>query len=341
MAVWNKVQRETPIYQSPYLSPWFTKAVSNVRDDVFVTIIEDSGKPIGFFPFQRQGSRGVPVAGGLNDCQAVVVSPMAQWSPVGLLSGSRLRLWDFDHLLADQAPFKPFANLVESSPIIELSKGFDAYLLQKKTNGSNRISQTQRKWRKLLREQKNHASVRFEALSKDGSALAQVIEWKIQHCERTGTYPYLKEGWAVELLERLLQQDSPSCSGALSVLWVGDRIAAAHFGIKSTKVWHWWFPTYSEEWSKYSPGAILLLSLCEHVADMSLSQSVIDLGKGKDAYKSSFANGSYLLLEGYISQCSTYAMVRSLKRASMDWARNSEILEPARRVRKKMKRKQS
>jgi CelD/BcsL family acetyltransferase involved in cellulose biosynthesis len=194
-----------------------------------------------------------------------------------------------------------------------------------------------RKRRKLEREHGGPDNIRFEAISSDQRALRKVIEWKISQCERTGTPVFFREAWAVEMIERLLAQEAPGCAGALSVLWVGDEVAAAHFGIRSRGVWHWWFPTYSEEWSQYSPGKLLLLETCGHVADSTTSWHTIDLGKGDDSYKASFANAAYPLLEGSVSLGSAYHTLRSAKRRTMDWARTSPILLPIRQFRRAFK----
>lgn len=331
IGAWDAVQRTHDVYASPYLSPWFARAVAGVRNDVYVTTLEDAGRPVGFFPHQRSGARGVPIAGTLNDCQAVVVNPAAEWSPSDLVRESGLRLWDFDHLLAAQEPFRAYARRHDVSPIIRLGDGFAAYEQDRKAAGSRRIEQLQRKWRKLERE---HASVRFEACSRDVSALRRVIEWKLAQCERTGAPVFFREHWTVELVERLLAQDEPGCAGALSVVWIGDEVAAAHFGMRSRTLWHWWFPTYADAWSGYSPGALLLLKLCAHVASPETPQHTIDLGKGDDAYKPSFANDAVPLLEGHVSRGSAYAVARSAKRGAIAWAKHTPLLAPVRSARR-------
>lgn len=337
IAAWDGVQRSHAEYASPYLSPWFARAVAAVRDDVYVTVLEDAGRPVGFFPHQRSGNRGVPVAGTLNDCQAVVADPAAEWSPADLLRDSGLRLWDFDHLLAGESRFEPFARRRDESPIIDLAGGLDAYAAERRAAGSRRLEQLGRKWRKLARE---HDGVRFEACSRDAGALRRVIEWKLAQCECTGAPAFFRESWAVELVERLLAQDEPGCAGALSVVWVGGEVAAAHFGMRSRTVWHWWFPTYADAWSAYSPGALLLLKLCEHVGAGGTPQRTIDLGKGEDAYKASFANGAVPLLEGHVSRGSPYAAARSIGRGARALAQRSALLSPVRSARRAWRARQ-
>ena len=334
---WRDIQGTHPWMASPYLSPEFTQTVAQVRRDVFVTVMEDGAKPIGFFPHQKQGSRAVPVAGHLNDCQTIIADPQAGWSATDLLKGSGLSLWDFDHLKIENTPFEPFSHATDVSPVINLKDGFELYAQARKEAGTKRIEKLIRSRRKLERDSGGDGSVRFEALSSNSSVLNQVITWKIEQCERTGTYPYFKDLWTVELVERLLALQSPGCSGALSVLWVNDDIAAAHFGMRSPDIWHYWFPTYDSRWFSYSPGAIQLLDLCQHLCQPEVSQHMIDLGKGDDPYKTSFATEAYELWEGYISHKSAYTKARTAGRSLRDWSRHTPVLEPARRLRAMLK----
>ena len=337
IAEWSNVQRSDPAFSSPFLSPQFTLAVADVRDDVFVTVIENDGKPVGFFPHQADGHRALPVGGRLNDCHAVIASDKAQWSPRDLVAASGLSLWDFNHLIDSQTQFRPHAHTTAVSPLINLAKGTDAYLEDRRAAGSKRVAQFQRKWRKLLREKGGESEVRFVPRSDDKSALERVIQWKLDQCLRTGSYPYFNETWTVDLVHRLHQTEEADFFGALSVLFVGDTVAAAHFGMASDRWWHWWFPTYSNDWSAYSPGGLMLLKLCEHVGSEDATQDTIDLGKGDDVYKSSFANGEYGLLEGHVANRSAYAVYRSAKRVSRAWARQTPVLEPVRQVRKRLR----
>jgi CelD/BcsL family acetyltransferase involved in cellulose biosynthesis len=334
MSTWSKIQRLNRSFASPFLSPHFTLAVADIRDDVFVTVIENDGSLVGFFPYQVKGHRAHPVGGFLNDCQAVIATADAHWEPRELLVASGLSLWDFDHLVANQTEFTTNARATSTSPIIRLDGGFECYIADRKAAGSKSVAQLQRKLRKLSRE---NGEVRFCPNSKDKSVLECVFRWKLEQCRRTGSYPFFEESWTVELVERLHETEGYDFFGALSVLWVGDEIAAAHFGIASDRQWHWWFPTYSDNWQRYSPGGLMLLCLCEHVGSETTSQTVIDLGKGDDPYKSSFANDSYGLLEGHVANGSAFAVFRSAKRRARTWLSRTPALAPICEIRRWMR----
>ena len=334
VAAWDALCLAHPLYRSPYLSPHFTAAAGAVRDDVFVTVMEEGDRPVGFFPHQRQGRRGLPVAHPLNDCQAVIAAPAAEWAPRDLLAAAGLTLWDFDHVVAGQREFAPFARLTDVSPVIDLGQGFDGYAEELRTKGSKRIKKLNRQRRVLERD---HGTVETIALDRDAEALSCVMDWKLEQCLRTGTRPYFREKWAVSLVDRLMALEVPGCSGALSVVRTDGRIVAAHFGIRSRDVWHWWFPVYDDDFAVYSPGAILLLDICERVGSDIAPQRLIDLGRGDDPYKSGFANAAYEIIEGHVSRGSAYAAARGAARAARGWARTTPCLAPLREARKAWK----
>jgi CelD/BcsL family acetyltransferase involved in cellulose biosynthesis len=188
--------------------------------------------------------------------------------------------------------------------------------------------QLQRKARKLEREV---GDVGFVAHRVDRSVLEYVIRMKSRQCRRTGSFDFLGElGWTVPLLERIVETDVPGFSGMLSVLYAGGKIAAAHLGMRSESVLHWWFPVYDPEsdLARYSPGGLLLMMLAEHGASVGLR--ALDLGKGEDSYKASFRTGAVIVAEGSVETPSLHAALRHARARSREWLRHSPVLAPLR-----------
>jgi CelD/BcsL family acetyltransferase involved in cellulose biosynthesis len=181
------------------------------------------------------------------------------------------------------------------SPLVDLSTGYEAYRSDRQAAGSRVLTETARKDRKLAREV---APVEFSPHVADASVLGQVMAWKSEQYRRTGLVDLFGFRWARELVERIMHTSSERFSGMLSVLRAGDRLVAAHMGMRSLGVWHWWFPTYDHEYARYSPGAILLMRTIERACESGLSQ--VDLGKGDDEYKQRFANAAVDLAEGSV-----------------------------------------
>ena len=332
---WREIQGTNPSLRNPYFCPEYTESVAAVRDDVFLGILEEQdGRVAGIFPFQM-ATRHIaePVGGRMSDYQGLIVSPGTECDAGELLRGCGLKVWKFDHLLEDQACFSGFHGVKDFSQAMDMSNGYDAYLAEKRKSGSRRLAQFQRKGRKFEREV---GAFRFETYSTDEDAFEQVIAWKREQCIRTGAPDFLGWGWTRALLERIWRIRNTHFSGMLSVLYHDETIIAAHFGMKSSTVCHWWFPTYNSEYSRYSPGGVLLLKLAESVAADGIT--LVDLGKGKEEYKPSFSNYEIGLAEGAAFVPSPIAFLYKARQDSEQFLRRSPYAErvktPIRKVRR-------
>jgi CelD/BcsL family acetyltransferase involved in cellulose biosynthesis len=323
---WLERQRGSPLLSSPYFCPDFTLAVSQVRTDVRVAIMEDQHGIVGYFPFQRERfGAGRPVGAGLSDHHGVVAAPDAAWDARDLLRACRLAFWEFDHLVAEQAPFSGFHRRLAASPALDLSGGFAAWRKAKLDAGSGRITQLERKARKLEREV---GPLHFEPHVLDPSVLSFVFEKKSEQCRRTGVPDFFALPWTRELVERVCAVQEKHFAGMLGALYAGDHLVAAHMGMRSERVMHWWFPVYEHAFADYSPGGILLLKVAEDAAARGLV--MLDLGKGDDAYKASFANLDIMLAEGCASVASARTSLYALRRAGERWLRTSRFTRPLR-----------
>jgi CelD/BcsL family acetyltransferase involved in cellulose biosynthesis len=101
----------------------------------------------------------------------------------------------------------------------------------------------------------------------------------------------------------------------LSTLHAGDRLAAAHFGMRSATVWHWWFPVYDPDLSKYSPGILLLLEMAREARGLGIR--VIDFGKGDAEYKERLKTGDLALAEGTVETGRVAARLRRMVGAAV------------------------
>ncbi len=334
---WQELQKTNPDLANPYFSIEYIEAVASVRNDIYLGVMEEESKIIGFFPFQlRKNHFAEPVGGRMSDYQGLIISPNKEWDISDVLRGCNLKRWDFDHLLLSQKPSGSYHHQNDISLTMDISEGFDDYLKTKKTSGSKRLAQFQRKGRKLERE---IGPLRFETYSQSDVAFQQVIDWKRDQCIRTGAPDFLDWGWTRSLLEKIWKIKSNDLTGMLSVLYAGDEIVAAHFGMRSSTVCHWWFPTYNPKFSKYSPGGLLLLNLAESMANEGVA--LIDLGKGKEVYKPSFSTGEIKMSEGSIMLPSPIAILHKTRLDSKRFLRESPytsaLKTPLRGLRKLLK----
>jgi CelD/BcsL family acetyltransferase involved in cellulose biosynthesis len=328
VSLWTQIQLQDPALASPFFSPGFTRIVAAARDDVHVAALEKDGETVGFFPFQpgRLGA-GRPVGWTISDYQGVVIRPGVEWDPKDLLRGCGLKTWEFDHVLASQAPLEPFHQRRRESPYMDLSTGYEAYLEARRAAGGSEIANARRKMRKLEREV---GPLRFEVHVDDRETLATLMRWKSGQYASTGAADVLARPWVAAVLERAHATQGDHFAGVLSTLHAGDHLVAAHLGLRSGSVWHYWFPAYDPAFSSYSPGLALLLKMAEAAPGVGLG--AIDLGKGDARYKRSLMSGAVPLAEGAVELPSLAAVATRMRRSARHVARRTALGRPARRA---------
>lgn len=325
IAAWSQMLAEDPALDSPFFRPEFTQAVAAVRDDVEVALLEDAGRTVGFLPYQRDaGNVGRPVGGYMSDFQGLILKPGTECSPTDLIRGCGLRAWQFDHLLTSQARFRPYHWLTAASPYMDLSRGFDAYRAGRVNTSSDELSQTQRKIRKVQREV---GPLRYEPFCTDLDILKTLFDWKMQQYRRIKVINYLQPDWTRALVDRLVRLRDNTFRGMLSALYLGDRLAAARFGIRSNGVLHGWIMAYDVSLAKYSPGSILLLETAKSAPELGVHR--IDLGKGTEQYKQQFMSGAIQVAEGSVDLRTVSAAIRRGWRCTRELVRASPLRAPA------------
>jgi CelD/BcsL family acetyltransferase involved in cellulose biosynthesis len=325
-AAWRSLLSRNSRLISPFFCPEFTLAVAEARRDVRVCVIEEGRQTLGFFPFQRDAlGRGRPVGGKLSDYHGVIAEQHATFDLDELLRSCKLAFWEFDHLVEGQRPFTRHVRARSMSPVLDISTGFDEYRATRRRAGSSRIAQLERKANKLAREV---GPLRFEPHSLDRTVLEEVFKRKSEQCRRTGVVDFFALAWTRALIDRVLSFQNPHFSGMLSALYAGDQLVAAHAGMRSERVWHWWFPVYVPAFAKYSPGGLLLLKLAEQAAARRLAH--VDLGKGDDSYKAAFHNHAIVLAEGRAARRSLTTALYDFSAGLEKRLRSSSLIEPVR-----------
>jgi CelD/BcsL family acetyltransferase involved in cellulose biosynthesis len=303
-SVWSDIQSSDAVPDNPYLCADFTRSVARVRTDVEVVLFEDCGRPVGFFPFQREGRKAHSVSGRLSESHGAVVLNGTEWSALEMFRAAGLTSWHFDHLPASQKELARFAWGTKPCPEIDLTDGYEVYRkAARKTGGS--FKQTERKARKMEREV---GPLRFEWHSSDATALRDLVKWKSEQHRLTGVLQIFKRPWVAQMLEALTSVESPDFHAPLSTLHAGDQLVAVHIGPCSRTVLSLWFPTYNPDFEKYSPGLILLLKMAEAAAARGVCR--LELGPGNEQYKQQFKTGDHPVLEGMLAQSHVRAATR-------------------------------
>ena len=320
------MQRGDPALENPFLSSHFALAVARARRSCFVAVLEDGDKTVGFLPYERRSLRvGKAIGYGVSDCQGMVHAPGVTWDPRALLRACDLDVWEFDHLLGSQAPFAPFHAVLERSPVLDLSDGYQHYLDQRRPTSKRLVKTTMYKARKLEREL--GVEMRFEFDARDRDALGALMGWKSKQYQRTGGLDRFARDWIVQLVDDLYETRTEEFAGVLSVLYAGDRPVAAHFGLRSDSIVSWWFPAYDPDFGRYSPGLILLLKMAEGAAAAGLDQ--LDLGKGHESYKQSFKSYDLDIAEGWVERLAVATLLRRAQRTPPRMLRDFVVSHPS------------
>lgn len=323
ITAWQDMQRQSSAVASgaaglrnPFLSPEFTQAVGHHRADARVAVLTDGGTLSGFLPFEKhRGGMGLPIGAGLTDCQGLVHVPGFEWDPQELLRGCGLSVFAFDHLTAEQQPFRPYLAATAPSPVIDLADGWAAYQAKLKVRSASFLRSVGRKSRKMEREV---GPLRMVTASQDRAALQALMAWKSDQYRRTGRSDRFAHPWIVGLIEELFQTTGSHFCGLFSVLYAGDVPVAAHLGVRSGPVVAHWFPAYDTRFAQYSPGLIEHVRMVEAAA--AIGAELIDLGKGAKRYKEELKSSDIYVGEGAVTTGSPLGLLHRAHIAPAQWA---------------------
>ena len=304
LAHWRDLQRRNDPRPNPFLSPEYSVAVGEVRDDAYVAVISDGAHITAFFPFERSQWPGIgrPIGAGLSDLQGMIYEPGLGLDVRALLRGCNLKVWEFDHLNPEQPIFRNHHKALHPSPVIDLSGGYDAYANDLAARSTKIYKSTLKKERRLGREV---GDLWFDFDSRDTEALHTLLVWKSAQYRRTGRQDRFARPWIVRLIERLHQVNTACFVGTLGLLYAGDKLIAGNFGLRTETTMVAWFPAYDPAYARYSPGLIHRLQLCR--ASAAAGVTLMDLGRGGKAYKDSLKNGELWVAEGRIASASPSA----------------------------------
>jgi CelD/BcsL family acetyltransferase involved in cellulose biosynthesis len=295
VAAWSSLQQRDARLANPFFRPEFAQEVAAERADVEVAIWEQSGEPVGFLPFERAIRRlGKPVGSHMNEFQGAITRSDVAWSPPEVVRAAGLRTWRFDHLAFNQTALGPFQYLVVPSPYLDLSNGFEHYC-KSRVNSSGQVSEALRKVGKATRE---FGSVRLENEPMNRRALRQLLDWKADQCRRTQLPCLYDQRWVVRIFERLLDHSSSRFSGMLLCLYIGERLAAARFALRSAGILHSAVFGFDRGLARLSPGLMLNVQTAQAANAWGITR--IDIGKGVEPYKDGLASGYDQVCEGAV-----------------------------------------
>jgi CelD/BcsL family acetyltransferase involved in cellulose biosynthesis len=327
LAAWHGMVAANPDLASPYFHPGFARAVHAVHGDVRVVVTEQDGDVRSLLAVQVRGGIARPVGMPGSDFQGPIVPPGAVFAPLRALRPLGVRTLAFDHLVEGAVGFAPWVDRRVGSPFVDVAGGLEGYLGRASSGGRAKVSKAKRLTDKLSRD---HGDVRFTAEATDPLLLDQLIELKREQYRSTGARDWFAGRGHRELLRTLLDTRADGFAGTLSTLHSGTRLVAAHFGIRSGGVLHWWFPVYDRDFAAYAPGWILLRQLIVGAEQLGLRR--IDLGRGEDEYKRKAMTGSTDVAAGEVTVVPLRRQLRALGRAARRSVVTSPLGPPLRRA---------
>lgn len=326
LATWRALRASNPALDSPYFDPAFAAAV--VASGVSVTVALDGrgAELTRLLACQRDRSVLRPVGWPGADFQGPVLSPGTTFDPRDLLVDG-VRSFEFDHWLPPCPEVEAWVESRALSPYVEVGGGLEGYLSRASKSGRDNIGQARRR---TARAEREHGTVTFCAQSADPGALAWVVDRKREQYAATGARDYFAVESRRRLLALLLDTHEPGCAGLLSTLRFGDTLVAAHFGIRSRGVLHWWFPVYDPAYAGFAPGWILLRELAMAAPGLGLER--IDLGRGDDEYKRRARTGEVEVLGGAVRGSAAGRVGHRARRAAVTAAKASPLAPVLRRA---------
>ncbi len=315
---WRAIIDREKTYRSPFYSPEFTCAVAAARSDAYVAIIEDAGHAVGFFPFHRlRGGVAKPIGGPISDYQGPVFSRERAVDPQALLALCGLASYDFNHLPLAIDKFSALSYSRSRSPLVDLSGGYEAYAASQGKSWKSAMKAMRRRWRKTEREI-GPIRVTYHDASDDMYARHKAMKNALY--DKLRVRSVLDVPWVSDALDTIRKTQTPEFAGVMTTVHAGDRLMAAHFGMRSKTVWHWWFSSYDLAMANYGSGIILINEALRIAHEHGLH--IIDFGRGEAEYKTTFSNDATPLCEGSAERTGTLAgALRTGQKALLSAAR--------------------
>ena len=294
---WQAFRAARPEFAAPYFALEFTRAMAAVRPDTWVLSLTRNGTQAGFLPLQLSRS-GVarPIGGPLGDHHAIIAED-ASLDLRSALGQAGIGLFAFhgglagDPALASSATSKPTPSWVS-----DLSNGYDALIEDCRKADAKAMRNIRARQRKL---DALDATVEIRIDDRRPEALAALIESKREQYRRTRALDVFAARWTGRLIEDLFERREPGLAGVLSTLEIDGQLAAAHFGMRSESVLHYWFPVYWPDYAHLGPGLTLYMELARQLSEDGITQ--IHLGPGEYDFKKRLSNASFDVITGQVS----------------------------------------
>ncbi|HMP77920.1 MAG TPA: GNAT family N-acetyltransferase [Pirellulaceae bacterium] len=318
---WERIRAAVAWLDAPFFSPRFVRAAAQVNPAVRVAVIWNAQNLLGFWPFEFAGRTGRPVASLITEMTGLIMNPHDPLRLDRLLPALGLDRWHFDCVPSTQLPMTPFVIRNMDSVYISLREGYGSYRQHLLSKHPRQLPDNARKLRKLEHE---HGAATWNWNVPEPRLLDELFRWKRNQYQQAGVIDVLGVPALRDLIRRLLEEQTESFGGVLSLLSVRGKPVAIHYGLRDQKVMTSWFHAYDPEYAIYSPGRISMFKLVEDAANQGLER--IDFGQGNERYKASMCNGSMTVGEGVVCRRKVDQLMMSAWIRAREFASSSSAM---------------
>jgi CelD/BcsL family acetyltransferase involved in cellulose biosynthesis len=295
---WEALRSRCKDFVTPFFSSRFTKVVGALRPDAKIAVLRRNQKIVGFLPFEYSGRNTIaPIGKAFNDVHGLLCDSRDPIDYCDVLQLLKVKSYRFHALAGPGVGAAEFAFGTTPSFLADLESHPEGYVHYLEKNRDT-IFKQRRKTAKMIRDL---GPLRLEIDSRSEMALEKMIQLKRDQYQRTFIFDLLSVPWSRQMLRTLWESDSENCRGLLSVLYAGDKLVAAHYGMLEGKILHYWFPVYDPAYHQYSPGTAIFLEIARQADTLGIKK--IDLGYGAQPYKYKFVDTITEMPFGCVSNC--------------------------------------
>jgi CelD/BcsL family acetyltransferase involved in cellulose biosynthesis len=289
---WRRALAEDGRPVHPLLSPDFATAVGRIRPEARIAVLR-AGDRHGWLAFEPRG-RGVGevVGKGFTDVGGLPTEPgLPRPDYHQVLRACGLAVWRVVQADPGAGPLAGAASPDGAppgtrvlghtpNPVIDLSAGYQAHLAHLRRHAPASLRTVRKHERRLARDT---APVRYVFEELDPRPLEAMLRWKTAQYRASGWTDPLATARGRDLTRSLAALRSPGCTGAVSVLYVGDEPAAIALTLRSQNAMTCCITSYNQRHAAHSPGTVLLGRIIESAAGLGIA--TVDLGEGDQEYK--------------------------------------------------------
>ncbi len=301
---WAELQKANPAFDTPFLSPYWARAVQAAQGEKSKLQVAVIGDADGFLAVRKSAFTAMPAGAPMNDYQGVVTAPGVEIDAPELVRALGVGRLDFSHMLDDQPAFAPFSRGKSFSWVIDVGQGYAAYETDRKAQTSC-LKDIDKKRRKVEREL---GALSFTAYSRSRTDLDQLIAWKRGQWQATGQTDLFDTAWTQTLVRNLFESRQPDFGGVMFTLHIDGRLAAAQLDLRGNRAIHSWIIAHDPEFERYSPGLILFQDILRWMDTTPYSS--LDLGAGDYRFKRELSNAQRHVNHGFVGVASPAALVR-------------------------------